>query len=185
MSELQQQFLQLVQERKALGQQRHGDSYLTGPSLLPVMTEEAADAYNYALMEIARVSRVDPHFDFQGLSALAGALALFGERLTGTTAAATGRIEAFADLAAKRMKSPAAAEYRADAWKTRANLPEAVEELADLYVLSRLEIALRHHRGERSQPLHLAILRYGDLAGELAIAALEITVPAVHETLAA
>ena len=184
---LRQQFIELTRERLELGKQRYGDRYMTGPSLLPVMAEEAADAFNYASMEAVRVAELELASDTAAaLGALRGTLQFFGENVLRTANGLVDAHDHFVDFAADRMRPPAADEYRMDAWKTRLNLPEAVEELADFYVLSRLEVCRLAHQELLSDDQHFGVLAFGDLAARFAVAVLELqplmpAVPVVAE----
>ncbi len=168
---LQIHFAQLTRERLALGQSRYGDRHLTGPSLMPLMAEEAADAFNYVAMEAARTAGLDlPADDAAALGTLRGTLQFYGENVLRSA----GDQTPFADFAAARMRPPAADEYRKDAWKTRLNLPEAVEELADLHVLSRLEIMRLLHQDQLTKGNHHSVKATGDVATSIAVIALEL-----------
>ncbi len=172
---LQDQFAKLTRERLELGQSRYGDRYLTGPSLMPVMAEEAADAFNYVAMEVARTAGLRlPAETAAALGALRGTLQSYGENVLRSAGDIDGNRIAFLDFAAARMRPPAADEYRKDAWKTRLNLPEAVEELADLHVLSRLEIMRLLHQDQLTQGNHRSVKATGDVATSIAVTALEL-----------
>lgn len=169
----QQQFAQITQNRLELGNSRYGDRHLTGPALMPVMAEEAADAFNYVAMEVARTADLRlPAETAAGLGALRGTLQAYGDCVL-RAAAGGGHQIAFLDFAAARMRPPVADEYRTDAWKTRLNLPEAVEELADLHVLSRLEVLRCRHQGHPADN-HRSVLATGDTAATIAVAVLEL-----------
>ena len=168
-------FGDLVAERRQLGLEHHAPgSHLTGPPLLEPIAMEAIDAFNYTRMELDRLARQFPHAArahraVRSLSIAAGAYAAFTVRLLADSGGAVYDVDATAH---ERMHGPAAHEYGYFNYLTRDNCHEAVEEYADAHILAGLEIERRDSGLLTASDLTIARAR--DIAGALAVAALEV-----------
>jgi hypothetical protein len=168
-------FADLVAQRRQLGLEHHAPgSHLTGPPLIEPIAMEAVDAFNYTRMELDRLARQFPHAArahraVRSLSIAAGAYAAFCVRLLADHDGPAYDVDATAH---ERMHGPAAHEYGYWNYLSRDNCSEAVEEYADAHILASLELERRDSGLLTASDLTIARAR--DIAGALAVAALEV-----------
>jgi hypothetical protein len=167
-------FADLVARRRAVGLERHAPDYLTGPPLLEPLALEAIDAFNYFGMELERLAQQHPFAEHVNASVArlhfaAGRYAAVCAQLLARTGGPQLDVEA---TAYERMHGPAAHEYGYFNSLTRDNALEAVEEYADAHILAGFELDRRDLAV--LGPEELLIARARDIAGALAVAALEV-----------
>ena len=172
-------FVALVTQRAELGQARYGERHLTGPSLLDALVTECADAFNYAVMETARLHPLQAPAIQGPLEALTSRLGVFG-RLVCDVAVDLGADPVdFTALCRAQLGHVGARQYGNDAYLTRQNLPEALEELADARVMVDLELDRRATTGEGDLPTDHALVALG-----VVIEVMGAAVASVHDHIA-
>lgn len=157
-------FAARVAARRQVGVERHAPQFLAGPCLLRPVALEAIDAANYAVMELARLTRQYPIVgEHDGLArreahdtvkVLAHCCIDYARRTARLLASATDEHVDVAAVAVERLSGPAAGEYDFAEYLYRpSNLVELVDELADAHILCGFEVERRQHQGASQDSL--------------------------------
>lgn len=136
------EFVARMVTRRAIGLEKHAPAYLTGPSLLLPLALEAIDAYNYACMELERLTLQHPNAIRQhaSVAALRSCCLGYARVAARHLAARGGEVLDVEKVAVERLSGPAASEYHATEYLYRpSNLDELVDELVDAFILAGFE----------------------------------------------
>jgi hypothetical protein len=138
------------QQRHRAGLRRFGDSHLTREDLLDVCLGEAADALVYLRLEEHKLRETQSPLFELATEEHAGAIwktTRLGIMIVATARALDEPLSSFRDRLDERWSF--GAQHYGERFMARANLPAALEELADLQVFLRLEVDRRSRLGVR------------------------------------